>query len=270
MFEHFARVIGGRRNTFLFGNGIFRAVNEILRGAFNANDGEEAERNEKDFIAYFTNSAIQTVANDFGQIIRMNMTARTKLAGFGNTGIQNDGVNHFKNSGGKIRAGRFGVMATAEISGRKFAFENIHVTFTAVKDHLFINHGNPVRFLRSAKASADLHGNFDIHGNGDLIKAAVKRNVIDVNIRAKNFRAFRTDSRSAFQKLVPDVGKINGNVFKTIFITAAVKNPIRINVYRITATAIRRSVSDIRHKDLSSFHKQHSSKREFLKNPLIP
>ena len=43
MFEHFARIIGGRRNTFLFGNGIFRTVDEILRGTFNTNHRKETE-----------------------------------------------------------------------------------------------------------------------------------------------------------------------------------------------------------------------------------
>jgi hypothetical protein len=266
MFEHFTRVIGGGRNTFLFGNGVFRAVNEILRGAFDANDGKEAERNGQDLIIIFANSAVQTMANDFGKVLRMDMTTGTKLTGVKNTGIQHDGIHDLKNGGGKIGAGTFRVMTAAEITGGKLALENIHVAFAAVKDHLFFNHGNAVRFLRSAGTGAKLSRDPDIHGDGDLIKAAVKGNVIHVNICAKNFCALRADGRGAFQKLGSHIGKIYGNVFKAIFIAAAVKDPIGINVYRIPSAAIRRIISDVRHKDLSSFHKQHSKQREFRKS----
>jgi hypothetical protein len=43
MLEHFAGIVGGGGQAFLFGDGIFRSVDEVLRGALNAYDGEEAE-----------------------------------------------------------------------------------------------------------------------------------------------------------------------------------------------------------------------------------
>ena len=127
MFEHFAGVIGGRRNAFLFGDGIFRTVHEILRGAFNTDHGKEAERNGQKLALIFANSAVQTMANDFGQILRMDMTAGTKLTGIENTGVQHDGIHDLENGSREIGAGTFGVMAAAEITGGKLALENIHV-----------------------------------------------------------------------------------------------------------------------------------------------
>ena len=53
------------------------------------------------------------------------------------------------------------------------------------------------------------------------------------------------------REFVSDIGKVYGDVFEAVFITAAVQNAVGINIYCITAAAIRRSVSDIRHKDLS-------------------
>ena len=116
MFEHFAGIVGGGRNTFLFGNGIFRAVYEILRGALDAHDGEEAERDGKNLsVVLVRDSAVHTVANDFGEILRMDMAMVADLAYVENAGIEDERVYDLKNGGGKIVSGAFRMIAAAEI-----------------------------------------------------------------------------------------------------------------------------------------------------------
>ncbi len=252
MFEHFAGIVGGRRNTFLFGDGVFRSVDEILSGALDAYDGEEAERDGENLVPMLVrDSAVQTVANDFGEILRMEMAMVTDLAHVKDTGVENEGIHNLKNGGGEIASGAFGMAAAAEVRVRNVALEDIDVAFAAVENHFFLHYGNTVGFLRSAETCADLNGDFEIHGNADLIKTPIEGDVVDVDVRAENFCAFGADRGSAFQQFVSDIGKIYGDVFKTIFITAAVQNAVGINIYCITAAAIRSSVSDIRHNDLS-------------------
>ena len=200
MFEHFAGVVGGGRNTFLFGDGVFRAVYEILRGAFNAHDGEEAEGDGKHLaVVLVGDSAVQTVADDLGEILRAEVAVVVKLAYVQNAGIENERVYDLKNGGGKIVAGTFRMGTAAEIRMGGIALEDIDVTFSAVENDLFLHYGNAVGFLRSAETSADLHGNLDIQRNADLIKASVERHVVNVDVGAEDLCAFGADRGSAFQ-----------------------------------------------------------------------
>lgn len=251
MFEHFAGIVGGGRNTFLFGDGVFRAVDEILRGTFDADDGEEAERDGEHLTVILVgNSAVQTVANDFGEIFRMEVAVVADLAYVKDTGIENEGIHDLENGGGQIVAGSFRMVASAEIRVQNVAFEDIDITFAAVKNDLLFDHGDAVGLLGSAHTSADLYGDLDIHGNADLVKAAVEGHVVNVDVRAEDLRAFGADRRSALQQFVSDIGKVYRDVFKAVFITAAVENAIGIDINGIAAAAVRR-ISDIRHKALS-------------------
>lgn len=200
MFEHFAGIVGGGRNAFLFGNGIFRAVYEILRGALDAHDGEEAERDGKNLaVVLVRDSAVHTVADDFREILRMDMAMVADLAYVKNAGVEDEGIHDLKNGGGKIVSGTFRMVATAEIRVRNVTLEDVDVAFPAVENDLFLHYGNAVGLLCSAQTSADLHGDLDIHGNADLIKASVERHVIDVDVRAEDLCAFGADRGSAFQ-----------------------------------------------------------------------
>ena len=200
MLEHFAGIVGGGGNTFLFGNGIFRAVYEILCGALNAHDGEEAERDGKHLaVVLVRDSAVQTVADDFGEILRAEVTVLADLAYVENTGIEDEGVDDLKNGGGKIVSGAFRMAAATEIRMGGIALEDIDVAFSAVENDLFLYYGNAVGLLRSAETRADLHGDLDIQRNADLIKTSVERHVVDVDVGAEDLCAFGADRGSAFQ-----------------------------------------------------------------------
>ena len=128
MFEHFTGIVGGRRNAFFFGNGVFRAVNEVLCGTLNANDGEEAERDGEDLAVIFVGDpAVHAIANGLGEILHADVAVGAKLAYVENARIEYEGIHNLKNSGRQIGTGTFRVMTTAEITGRKLTFENIHV-----------------------------------------------------------------------------------------------------------------------------------------------
>ena len=200
MLEHFAGIVGGGRNTFLFGNGVFRAVYEILRGALNAHDGEEAEGDGKHLAVVFVrNSAVQTVADDLGEILRAEVAMMMNLAYVQNAGIENEGIHDLENGGWEIVSGAFRMGTAAEIRMGGIALEDIDVAFSAVENDLFLHYGNAVGLLRSAETSADLHGDLDIQRNADLIKASVERHVIDVDVGAEDLCAFGADRGSAFQ-----------------------------------------------------------------------
>ena len=200
MFEHFAGVVGGRRNAFLLGDGVFRSVDEILGGALDAHDGEKAERDGEHLaVILMGNSAVQTVANDFGEILRMEVVVVADLTYVKDTGVEYEGVHDLENGGGQIVAGAFRVITAAEIRIRHIALEDIDVAFSAVENDLFLNDSNTLGFLRSAQAGTDLHGDLDIHGNADLIEASVEGYVVDVDVRAEDLCAFGADRGSTLQ-----------------------------------------------------------------------
>ena len=184
MFEHFAGIVGGRRNAFLFGNGVFRAVNEVLCGTLNANDGEEAERDGEDLAVIFVgDSAVHAVADGLGEILHVEMTTRA-LAYVENTGVQHERIHNLENGGGEIVTGCFRMVTAAEVRVAAVALEDVDVAFATVEDHFFLDDGDTVGLLRSAETSADLNGNLDIHSNADLIKAPIEGHVVDVNVCA--------------------------------------------------------------------------------------
>ena len=248
MLEHLAGVVCGRGYTFLFGDGIFRAVNEVLRGTFNANDGEKSERDRKELVRHIgAKSAAKAAAYRVGKIFDGDMGMTMAVAGFHDLRIQNDGVGNFKNSRRKIRFRKFGAAAGAEILNR-LTLEDVDVALAAVKNDFLFYDGNTFDFLRSAEASADLCNDLHIHGDADLIKTAVEGDAVNVDVGADDFGVFGAYTAASFDELVSDVGKINGNVLKAILIAAAVKDPMGVYIYRITGTAAkRRVVSGIGH-----------------------
>ena len=240
--EHLAGVVCGGGNTFLFGNGVFGSVNEILRGTFNADDGKEAEGDGKQFFGLCgAESAADTAANVIGKILCGKAGIATALANLHDLGIQNDGVCNLKNCGGEICFRDFRIGAVAEILMSR-AFEDIDVSFTAVKNDFLFNDGDAFDFLRSAEAGANLRDDLYVHGDADLIKAAVEGDAVNIDIGADDLRVFGTHTAATLDQLVSHVGKINGNVFKAIFIAAAIKNSMGVYIYRVTGTAAKRRV----------------------------
>ena len=147
------------------------------------------------------------------------------------------------------------MIASAEILRADLAAEDIDVTFASVKNHLLFDDGNTVKFLRSSKTCADFNRQFDIHRDMDLIKSAIERDVIHMKIGAKNFGALCPYVGRSFDQFVATVGKVNGNVLKTVFVTTTIENTVGVYIYRVTAeAAIRSIISGIRHNDDHSFH----------------
>jgi hypothetical protein len=56
--EHTARIVFLYRCAFLFGNTVFHCLHQILRGANNANDGEDPQRNGEKTSAALTVTAV--------------------------------------------------------------------------------------------------------------------------------------------------------------------------------------------------------------------
>ena len=200
MLEHFAGIVGGRGNTFLFGDGVFRAVYEILRGALNAHDGEEAERDGKHLaVVLVGDSAVHAIADGLGEVLRAEAAMMADLARVENAGGEDERIHDLKNGGGKVVSGALRMAAAAEIRVRNVALEDVDVALAAVENDLFLHYGNTVGFLCSSHAGADLNGDLDIHGNADLVKASVERHVVNVDVCAEDLCAFGADRGSALQ-----------------------------------------------------------------------
>ena len=248
MLEHLAGVVCGGGNTFLFGNGVFGSVNEILRGTFNADDGKEAERDGKQLFGLCgAESAADAAANVIGKILCGKAGITATFTNLHDLGIQNDGVGNLKDCGGEIRFGEIRIGAITEVLIRR-AFEDIDIALTTVKNDFLFNDGDALDFLRSAKAGTNLREDLYVHGDADLIKAAVEGDTVNIDIGADDLRILGTHTAAAFDQLVSHVGKINGNVLKAILIAAAVKNSVCVYIYRVTGTAAKgRAVSGIWH-----------------------
>ncbi len=247
MTEHLAGVIGRRGHAFFFGDGVFRSVDKILGGAFNANDREETERDGQELSRQIrAKSAAEERANRVGKILDGNARCTAAIAGVHDLGIEYDGVSNLKDSGGKVGFGELGAAAGAEI-GVWLALENVDISFAAVKDDFLFRNGNAFDLLRSAKAGADLGDDLYIHGNADLIKAAVKGDGVNGDIGAKNLCVFGADTAAALEELISDVGKINGNVLKAVFVPTAVEDSHGVYIYRVTGAAAKGAVSGIGH-----------------------
>ncbi len=205
MLEHLAGIIGRGRYTFFFGNGIFRTVNEILRRAFNTNDGEESERNGQKFVWHIgAESASEATADRIGQILDRDMRMTMAIAGIHDLRIQNDGIRDLKNGGRKIGFRKFRTAAGAEILNG-LAFEDIDVSFASVKNHLLFHDGNALDLLGSAKTSTNLCDDLDVHGDADLIKASVKGDAVHIDVGADHLCVFCTHAAAAFDQFVSDV-----------------------------------------------------------------
>ncbi len=248
MLEHLAGIVCGGGYTFLFGNGIFRAVDEVLRGTLNTNDGEEAEGDCQQLLRCIrAESATEAAANGIGKILCAKVGIAAAIADIHDLGIENDGVGNLKNGGGEIGLREFGAATGTEVL-MGLTFEDIHVAFTAVKNDLLFHNGNALNFLGSAEAGTNLRDNLHVHGDADLIKAAIEGDAVYADIGADDLGIFGAYAAAAFNELVSDVGKINGNVLKAILVAAAVKNSVCVYIYRITGTAAKgRVVSGIGH-----------------------
>ena len=70
--EKLAGVVISRFNAFLFGHAVFRCVDEILGGTFNADDGEKSEGHSKvlTFIVAYR-AAADSTADGFGNVLAL-------------------------------------------------------------------------------------------------------------------------------------------------------------------------------------------------------
>ena len=244
--EHLAGIIRRGGNALLFGNGVFRAMDEILCGTLNAHDGEEAERDRQHLGCGLTaDSAAEAAANDIGQILCAD-TGTAAIASFDDPCAENDGVHDLKHGAREIGAGNFRGAAGAEILLTELAFENIDIAFATVKDDFLFYDGDAFDLLRSADARTDLSGDLDIHGDAYLIKAPIEGNGVHVYVRADDLRAFCADGAASFENIVAGIREIYGNILEAVFISTAIKDPMGVYIYGRITTHLR-SVSHIRH-----------------------
>lgn len=252
MLEHLARIVRRRRYAFLFRNRIFRTVDKILRRTLDSHDREEAERYGEHLSGRLAaDSAVDAAANGFGKLRgREAGMAAAAFAGLHDLGVEDDRIHDLKDSDRQIRSRLFRTGAAAEILCAGLALENVDIALAAVKNDFFLYDRDSFDLLRSADAGAYFTYDFDIHGDADLIKTAVKRHGIDLYVRADDLSALGPNASASLDKIASDVRKINDDILIAVLITAAIKNSIGVYIYRIAtrSAADRRGISDIWHK----------------------
>ena len=236
--EYTARIVFLYGNTFLFGNTVFGCLNEILRGAHNANDREDAERNGE---VAFSVSIISTAkaqrcfeASKYG-LGNIAFVAATTAFAFADTfydaRAENNGRNHLNNGGGFVFFVAFLRCATAKVFAYAVALKYADIAFTAVKDHTLFKHGDALNLLRTSYANTSLKHKLYVKTNVNRVKSAVETNGLNIDTSPNNLSTLGANVAGVLQYFVAKIRKINACIFKAIAVAAGIQNAICVNAY---------------------------------------
>ena len=247
--EHATRIIRCGRNAFFFGNGVFRAVHKILRGALNSYHREKSERNEQVFSrGVGAESAVKHGADCFWQLAVAETVAEVlATASLNNLRVKYYRIDDFKNRCREIACGIALAASAAEAGTVRRALENADVTFAAVKNDLLFDDAKSICLLRATKSDADLAVDLYIHFHRHLIETAVERYRVDAHIRRDDVCALRSDVASAFNGVPAAVREINDYILKAVLVAATVQNSVGIYINRVTSRTGERHISVISH-----------------------
>jgi hypothetical protein len=197
-----------------------------LAGTNNANHREETNGNHKYSVTVMAvyKDTVDMGGNGFGKVVGAAATVATIRLDLGYTGVQNDGIYDFYHCRGNILLAAAKLGNCAEVGRFGVTAENADIAFAAVKNNILFDNGDAVKFLGPSGAYASLEGQLDIKANGHGIKTAVETDGIDPHKRPRDARILDADGRSMFYDFIPDIGKENANVLKTISVTAGVQN----------------------------------------------
>ena len=143
--------------------------------------------------------------------------------------VQNNGIDHLHDCLGNILPCTAGLGKRTVIRRIRRALKDADITLAAVHDHLFLLDRNALKFLASTAAQAGLEGDLDIKLNGHGIKAAVKANRIDADIRPGNARVFRAYVGGVLQNIVSEIGQKHLDILKAVTIPTGIQDSIGLD-----------------------------------------
>ena len=236
------------RNTFLVGNSILGCVDQILTGANDANDGEDADGYGEVPPAFggFAQFAVYTSDN-----MRWNVTATAATAAFGgrfkDLGTKYDGIHDLNDGNGRVGSAATELRGTAEIVFRG-ALEDADVALTAEEHDLFLQYRNALKFLNAPGTDACLKAKLDVEFDVDGVETAVKGNGGDVDLCPGDASTLDANVGRVRDNVVSKVSQQHANVFKAIPITTGIENTVGFNADRISGGRGRAGEFVICHK----------------------
>ena len=154
--------------------------------------------------------------------------ATTIIDAFKNVHTEHDRLCYLNYCCGYVVFLAAGLNSRAEIRKISAATEGAYVAVTAIKDNLFVEDGNSVKFLRTTVSYASLEYQFNVETNINGVKASVELNGIKAYMGLRDASALNSDSTGVINDLLTEVGQKNPCIFKTIAVSARVKYPVSL------------------------------------------
>lgn len=259
-------------NAFLIGNNVLTCADEDLRGAFQANDRENAEADEQAIAAHILRAekpfgelrgdlardgfACVTTARVGVRIARaaasatVSATASATAITSASTAVfaanyaacKDDGGYGFHNCRGRIVAtfAQNERVAKASCTART---KDGRASFAAVKDDAFIEDGECREAPRCAGANASLVVQANVKAHVDLIKTAVEGNGIHRDGTANDFGIGGAHGCGVVDDFFAVRRQVDLDILVTISVTARVQNAHRVDANGFPRTRRRASLT---------------------------
>jgi hypothetical protein len=163
------------------------------------------------------------------------------MLGLQYTATQHDGVNRLYNGGGNatfLVAGlRLGAEGTAVRAGSEYA----DVAVAAEQNNILLQHGDAVKFLRTAAAGACLKDEFDVEANVNGEKTAVELYGVNANVGPCNAGVLYAYLRGVLDDLLTQISQENAHVFVAIPIPTGIENAVGFHANRLACRIFARA-----------------------------
>ena len=222
--EKAARIVLLVDRALLVGHTVIGSRNKKLSRAFNANNREDTERDEK---AIAVPAIIQRTADSRsdprGDLIATTAATAAVTPGLDNSCGKKHRLRDLHNTDGYIACAIIEVSDVARADSRITAID-ADVPYAAVKNHLLFHNGDPAELLITADPHAGFHLHLDIETDGYLIEALIEADGIDADIGPKDLRTLGTDGCRVIDDLPTKIRKKDDNVLVAITVTAGIKH----------------------------------------------
>ena len=209
--------------ALLIRHAVFGRRNEILGGALNTDDRENAESDEK-LVAVVTviKRTVHAGGDPGRNIVAAATAAAASGAGLHNAGGEQNGVHDLHHSDGQVV--RI-VVAIAEVTRTDAGITTVNtdVPYATVKNDLLLHHGNTGELLVATKPHAGLQVHLNIKADGNLVEALVEADGIYADVSPENPGAFRTHIGAVLDNLLPEIGKKDAGILVAIAVTAGIQ-----------------------------------------------
>ena len=230
--EDGAGVIFLGRYAFLIGNAVFGCVDEILCGANDANDREDAKRDGEISSRAVNESSVDLCGDRLGNVCTATAATAAAVVSLAHLGRENDGVYYLYDRRGHVLRRAYRLGDSAVVREIRTALEHAYVALSAEENYALFKNCNSLEFLTSSTAKTRLKGDLDVELDADGIKAAVELDRIDGNIGPGDAGILRPDVRGMLNNIVSEVGKQNLHVLEAVAVAAGIEDAICLDANR--------------------------------------